>query len=504
MLKVRNHVMKLVLAAALAGLAAGPSMAGLSDDVREAIRTADMKEAIVGVSVRDADTDRLLISIEGDQPFIPASNMKLLTTGTALHVLGPSFSFQTRLINDKNRLVVVGDGDPAFGDPELLEIMPYRDSTGAERTGMDIETFLSLWIKPIQDLQKSEFDEIIVDDRIFDREFVHPSWPVDQLNTPSFAQVSGFNVHLNMLYFYPKPGKQRPEISNFQPFAPWLTPRNQGTCVSTSNNTAWLSRTLGTNELCFRGNVKFSYREPVRVTLNDVPAFFGRLLSERLKSLGIKVGGVRTATSSDPEFVGEAIGPTVQSPLTTVLSRCNVDSQNLYAECLLKRSGAGVTRQSGSWASGTSIVRHVVIQRVNDPKLTSGFIAADGSGLSKENRVPPNLMTAWLNSFHQDSSLSAGFVESLAVGGETGTIKSRFRQIGKSGAIVQCKTGFVNGVSCLSGYVTMPDGRRRSFSIMCNKITEAGGVAKAKKLQEAIVQAIADDMASVAPVLGGN
>ena len=50
---------------------------------------------------------------------IPASNQKLLTTGAALHVLGPSFSFQTKLLQDGKNLIVVGDGDPTIGDTEF-------------------------------------------------------------------------------------------------------------------------------------------------------------------------------------------------------------------------------------------------------------------------------------------------------------------------------------------------------------------------------------------------
>jgi serine-type D-Ala-D-Ala carboxypeptidase/endopeptidase (penicillin-binding protein 4) len=501
---IRRWCVCVMVACWAAGAAAAQSE--LLEDVRTAIKAADLKDSRVGVSVRDADTGTLQVSIAGDEPLTPASNMKLLTTGTALHVLGPDFAFRTRLIRQNDRLVVIGDGDPAFGDPELLELMSYTDETGAVRRGMDVEAFLKIWVDAVEQAGIKTLSEVVVDDRIFDREFVHALWPADQLNKHYCAQVSGLNIHLNLLYFYPKPGKQRPEISNFRPFAGWVVPRNQGTCQTGSKdkNTAWVSRTLGTNDLCFRGNVHFEYRDPVPVTLHDAPAFFAQLLADRLKARGIEVGAARLARPDEPEAAGDVVGPIIQTPLTTVMSRCNVDSQNLYAESLLKRSGAAVTRQSGSWTNGAAVMRHVIHQRVNDPTLAAKFIGSDGSGLSRDNRVAPNLMTAWLASFHQDSALSSVFIDSLPVGGENGTIKSRFQSLHKTGAVVQCKTGFINGVSCLSGYVTTPDGRRRTFSVMCNNLTANGGVAKAKKLQEAVVQAIAEDMAAKATVLGGQ
>ena len=85
--------------------------------------------------------------------------------------------------------------------------------------------------------------------------------------------------------------------------------------------------------------------------------------------------------------------------------------------------------------------------------------------------VSPATVTAWLNSFHNDECHGALFIESLAVGGETGTLARRLRTAGLHGATVRAKSGYINGVSCLSGFVTTADGRRRCFSIMVNDLT---------------------------------
>src|SRR5688572_4124416 len=153
---------------------ASTAPAGLREDVDRLIRNTALKGATVAVSVRDCDSGAALVSVNPDARMIPASNMKLLTTGAALHALGPDFEFTTRLMHDGKRLVVTGDGDPAFGDPDLLSQMHLN---GAQ--GVDVDAFIDLWVKAVTAARITNVDEVLVDDRIFDREFVHPSWPAD-------------------------------------------------------------------------------------------------------------------------------------------------------------------------------------------------------------------------------------------------------------------------------------------------------------------------------------
>ncbi|MHC4107156.1 MAG: D-alanyl-D-alanine carboxypeptidase/D-alanyl-D-alanine endopeptidase [Planctomycetota bacterium] len=482
-----------ILAAAGAiHLLACTTVADLRDDVTILVDAAAIPNATIAVSVRDAAGDGALISINAEQRMIPASNMKLLVTGAALHALGADFEFKTRLIRDGDRLVIVGDGDPAFGDPALLEKIP-----------LDIEEFLATWVDEVVESGLEAVTTVLVDDRVFDRRFVQPSWPADQLNRWYCAQAAGLNFHLNVLHFYPQPRPDmRPDITIFQPHADWLRLTNRATSRTEQheNNTAWIARRLGTNDLTVFGNVKFAYRMPVRVTVHDMPSFFARLLADRLTEAGIEVGGFGVVAGDDPSVTGEVLAEVV-TPISTAVTRSNRDSQNLYAECLIKRIGAALTRQPGSWMNGGAIVRHVLHERLHDPVLASLAAVADGSGMSRDNRIAPATMTAWLNSFHHDSQLGPILINSLAVPGK-GTLKRRFHGVELHEAKVRAKSGYIRGVSCLSGYVTMPDGRRRSFSIMVNGFS--GAALPAMQLQEQIVAAIAADMAEAAVVLGGE
>ncbi len=472
---------------------AAPAVADLQDDVGQAIRIAGFEKAIVAVSVRDAQTREPIVSLNDIELMIPASNMKLLTTGTALHVLGADFEFKTKLLRDGERLIVVGDGDPAFGDPDLLELMQL-----GEFDGLDVEQFVNLWVDSIVKADIKHFNEIVVDDRIFDRVFVHEDWPVDQLNRRYCAEVAGLNFHRNVLQFFPRhiPGS-RPDIRLFRPHAPWLEVINQGTTRQgpSERDSAWVARKLGTNDLTFHGNIKGSYRKPVTVTVHDMPSFFAQLLADRLRNAGVEVSLHRTAEAHEPESNGQPIGPMITTPISTIVTRCNRDSQNLYAEALIKRVGVAMTNEPGSWGNGAAIVRLIVHERIGDPNLARLIVVSDGSGLSRKNRVAAATVTAWLQTFVSNDRTSEVFVQSLAVGGKSGTLKNRFRNVDLHGAVVRAKSGYIKHVSCLSGYVITPDGRKRSFSILVNGLTEPDAVSHAKRMQERIVAAIAWDMA---------
>jgi len=474
----------------------------LIGEIEMVLEGARLGGGSVGISVRDAVSDEPIIAIDAGTPLIPASNQKLLTTGAALHVLGPDFKFRTRIRFHNGRLIVQGDGDPAFGDPELLE-----DMTIDGEQGVGIERFIDALVDPITHTDVHHINEIIIDDRIFDRQFVHDTWPVEQLNARSFAEVAGLNFHLNVLRVFPRPNPGSPPIATeFKPNAPWINIQSRGTSDTSSGarSTAWIARKRNTNKMTLYGNVKQSYRTPVPVTIHNMPRFLGRLLAHRLREKGVTVDAHRLAKTGEQLDEGRIVAPVVTTALQVAIERCNRDSQNLYAEALLKRIGAKATNRPGSWSNGAAVIRHTVMERVDDAAQTVGLVVADGSGLSRSNRVAPRTVTAWLNTFHQDEVLRDPFRSALAIGGSTGTLDDRFRGVDLGGALVQAKSGYIRGVSCLSGYITMSDGRCRTFSVMMNDLPNLSAVREAKSVQEKIITLIAQDMAEPTITLGGD
>ncbi|MSR19165.1 MAG: D-alanyl-D-alanine carboxypeptidase/D-alanyl-D-alanine-endopeptidase [Phycisphaerales bacterium] len=481
--------------------------ADLPAKLHSAIAGCGLKKASISVSVRDVSTGALLASASGSRPMIPASNMKVLTTGAAVATLGPEFSFRTRLLQDGDRIVIVGDGDPGFGDPELLAGLVCIDAAGNTRTGLDEVMLLDGWVNAAVAALPGGVTEVVVDDRIFSDERVHPLWPKDQLDEVYCAEVSGLNFHANRLHILPRPAPGKAaEIASIRPAAPWLTVSSRATSKQgkKDSNTAWVSRGAEGATLVLQGNVKSTYGEPIVMTMHDSALFLGRTVASRIAGRGIPVKAVRVAGAADPACSGAALGPVIRTPIATALARANTDSENLYAECLLKRMAAASTGQPGSWASGASVLSGIIQERAGSAEA-AGFVYSDGSGLSRSNRVTADGMTAFIAAMARDPRLSATYLDSLAIAGRTGTVRKRMGESANLGVVIRCKTGYINGVSCLSGVVCTPDGRMESFSVLCNDLTEPDAVGKAKAMQDKIALIVANNLLSRSPrpALGG-
>ncbi|MFA9479561.1 D-alanyl-D-alanine carboxypeptidase/D-alanyl-D-alanine-endopeptidase [Phycisphaerales bacterium AB-hyl4] len=461
--------------------------AAVENQLQEMIRSANLRGTKVSAMVVDLDRGHVLAAINADEPMIPASNMKLLTTATALDVLGTDFVFRTKLAKltpeDGGRpsLVVLGDGDPAFGDPVLL---------GRHDPPLVVEDLLAQWVNAVVATGQTHFESLLLDDRALDREFHHASWPEEQLINRWCAQVAGVNFHQNVIDVQATPNSRSgasPRVEIFPP-APFLQTRNR---ARTGDSDAfWISRSPGTNNYTFHGTVQARPYTAVQVTVHDPPMFFGQVLQAQLKAKGITVDRVERVADD------VIMGPTeplhvVQTSLPLVLIRVNQNSQNMFAEALLKRMGRAMTGEPGSWDNGAAAMRFALRQRLG----TSGarVTIADGSGMSRDNRVTARLLVDLLHSMHNDDDKTKAelFRVSLARAGDTGTLRRRMRDLD---AEVYAKTGYIRGVSGLSGYIHLPeehgDGRTIAFSFLFNGFAPPLHNHHMRTLQDEMIEAI--------------
>jgi D-alanyl-D-alanine carboxypeptidase/D-alanyl-D-alanine-endopeptidase (penicillin-binding protein 4) len=427
-------------------LTAGVRAADYNVPVKQKLSAADLRATRVALYALDLSDGRELFAIDESEPIIPASNMKLITTAAALDLLGPDFVFRTELhllpaadAAQLPSLLIVGDGDPALGDPAILQ-----------DHNLQIDQLLAAWVAKVQEARVTHVKHLIVDDRVFDQEFVHPSWPTKQLNRWYCAQVAGINFYDNTIDVLPRPtvSGQAPQITLI-PDVPFLVMNNRAT--SGGADTFWIERKLGGNEMTFWGKVKNRRTEAVPVTIDDPPVFFAQILSHRLALAGIKVEGLRRASASE-QFPPSSLLLRVETTLQTVLDRCNTDSQNLFAEALIKRMGRAFTGQPGSWENGAAAIRNALARR-----LGPGAIAihiADGSGMSRDNRVTAKALVELLASLHHDPQRGPLLQQSLAVAGESGTFERRFHN-GLRGRVLG-KSGYLDGVCAISGYLLVP------------------------------------------------
>ena len=458
MLRRFAYALALLVVSSLPG-AVSAQLASVDLKMAETIHSAGMGKTEVSLYVVDLETGRPIVRSKQDESMIPASNLKIITSAAALGTLGHDFVFETRLAllnpqaDDKAPqndaiLIVKGDGDPAFGDDTVLR--KYGNQIG------DVEAMIQLWIDAVKKANITRVSRIIIDDSIFDTTFVHPSWPIDQLNRWYCAQVAGLNFYTNCLDVYPVPST----IAGDSPFvrllptAPFIPTTN---IASTGNSdTFWISRRLGTNELTFRGSVKNKRTSPVHVTIHDPSLFFGQILADRLNKAGIPVAAVGRPTPQDVLGAGKPLH-IIRTPLNIVLARCNKNSQNLYAEALFKRIGFKATGAPGSFDNGAAAVRLFLQKKIGT--AAAAVHTADGSGMSRDNRVTARIMVDVLAAMQKDPKLAKLYRESLSIAGTDGTLHDRMK--GLKGR-VYAKTGYINGVSCLSGYYIAPNNKAKA------------------------------------------
>jgi D-alanyl-D-alanine carboxypeptidase/D-alanyl-D-alanine-endopeptidase (penicillin-binding protein 4) len=480
--------------------AAGQSVESLRESIRKSVAAAGLGTSLA-CTVIECSSGEVLFDANGTLPFKPASNLKVFTSGAALRRFGPEFKFRTSLLLDRSsrRLTVLGDGDPAFGDPKVLERMSFTDASGTAVPGITAARMLDWWVDAVVRSGQTSISELVIDARVFDRECYNPTWPTDQRSRPYCAEVWGFNYHANMMLLGARAGDAgRVTIDKLEPNYAWIISRETAQVgAAKSKSTFVVTRDATSNALSVSGRLPARTSTVVDLSVHDTPSIFLELFARALRSRGIEVATTRVARSNDPAPTGESLG-VIETPISVVLERTNTDSANLYAECLLKRLGAASVNQAisvgptwiaGSWSNGTTALRNSVQSAIGP--AAQGFVIADGCGLSHSNRITSAGQAAWLRGLVSENTLAQPFLQSLAVAGETGTVKDRFSRLDGNPVQVRCKTGYINGVSTLSGVVEAPHSRKIAFSVLGNNL-EKIGTDRARKAQESVVYHIVD------------
>lgn len=481
-----------LLAALLLAPVPGVASVDLENAMRQMIRSSNLGQTEVSVFAMDVGTGDVIAAIEADRPMTPASNMKLVTTAAALDVLGPEFVFRTELLLSTPAspapaaanlpdLVVKGDGDPAFGDPILLG-----------QHDVKVDQILDGWTQAVVATGQKHFSRLVVDDRVFDFDFAHDDWSNSDLVKAYGAQVAGVNFYNNVVDVLPVPTRegQAPSVSLFPVTSAFFETTNRAKTGKTDYFI--LDRKLETNQLIFAGTIRNRRSAPFQISVHDPAMYFGQVLATRLAKEGIRIERLERPQPME-EFPDVRPLHVVQTTLPLVLARTNQDSQNMFAEALMKRMGRQLTGQPGSWENGAAAVRAALRERLG--ARSSAIIVADGSGMSRSNRVTARLLVELLRSLHGDADRGHIYLTSLSEAGETGTLQQRLDTL--NGRVFG-KSGYVNGVSSLSGYLVIPppadrpgsEPRTIAFSLLFNGFKPPLSNSDIKRVQNGLVALI--------------
>jgi serine-type D-Ala-D-Ala carboxypeptidase/endopeptidase (penicillin-binding protein 4) len=421
-----------------------------------------LKQAHVGVSIRDVKSTNLIFEKNANLSFTPASNLKLLTTAAALSILGADYRFVTSVmytdsIQDgvfNGTLLIKGGGDPTLGSDKIPGQTNYQ-------------TLIHNWVVAFKAKGIHTFSGVLkIDATHFEFNSTPKDYTWGDIGNYYGAGSFGVNINDNQYILMVKPGSAvgaPTSVVGMIPFdtASFLDNHIKTGAVGTGDQsviyTAPYSKYIfaeGTIPMGSTYSVKGSIPEPSRL--------LGQLLIEEMVKQGIvwkgvlNLYGMNEAERIQQDFVVliEHTSPTIKE----IASYTNLVSNNLYAECLLKelsyrKTGVGATEL------GVSQVKRFVKSMGTD---TLGMVLRDGSGMSPFNSISPNQFTLFLSKLYSNKV----FVSSIPVAGIDGTVSHICKA---SNGKVRVKSGTMSGVTCYSGYVLSNSGTQYAVSLLVNK-----------------------------------
>lgn len=443
-------------------LAAGPD--AIQTKVAQCLRRPGIRSTDWGIEVIDPSNNQVLLAVNPEKPFLPASVLKVVTTATALEKLGPDFRFRTTLYTNghlaqdgtlSGDLYLVGRGDPNLMDLEggLLEKPALQEMA---------EQLQALGVKKV-------LGDVFGDDSYFDSRSYPQGWTSRDLKSLYGAPISALSINNNVVWVHVGATRvgQRVRVS-LEPSTSYFSIRNSATTGRGAAKRTLSARAIpGTNRLVVTGVLPASQGYSQYAIVERPAELTAALLKEELQRRQIAVSGVVRAIHygdladnerQDWKTLAEHRSP----PLIRALEIINKRSDNLHAEMLLRVLGAEF-RGVGTDESGLQVVRDFLMAAgIEDDRIS----LRDGCGLSRENLVTPRFQTSLLLFVSKQPYFDL-FVNTLAVSGVDGTLKHRMVSSQVKGAIF-AKTGTLNGVATLSGYMTTQSGRSLVFSIFAN------------------------------------
>jgi serine-type D-Ala-D-Ala carboxypeptidase/endopeptidase (penicillin-binding protein 4) len=449
--------------------------------VSPSVEFASRAESLIGVSpvnrgewgllVVDSVTGETLYERNADSYFVPASNMKLLTTALALDKLGPDFRFRTTLETNgtlssdgllTGDLILVGRGDPNLSNRKFPFDQTEEFDGPPEKALADLaDALVKRGVKEIS-------GDIVGDDSYFPRERYPDGWEIDDMVWEYGAAVSAIVVNDNTVTLLLTSGEKAgdpatllidPTIAEFHVINQVVTsaPREKADLR--------LTREPGSETVVLTGTfpAKATPRKLV-LAIQEPAQFAATLLGRCLEERGVKTHGkVRAIHEPDPaEATRAVLAEHFSIPLSDSVKLVNKISQNLHTEVLLRTAA----RQDGRWATPEDLAKYPADFYAKVGIAPDDVVQTDGSGLSRHDLVTPRAFVALLQYAQKQPWFSAYFA-SLPVAGADGTLNERLKNEKVAGRI-HAKTGSVTHVRSLSGYADTPGGRRLTFSFLSN------------------------------------
>jgi D-alanyl-D-alanine carboxypeptidase/D-alanyl-D-alanine-endopeptidase (penicillin-binding protein 4) len=395
-----------------------------------------------GIAIVDANARPLFVRRER-QAYTPASTFKILAAVSALQTFGPTFRFVTDLRSLDSPadgtiagdLWLVGSGDPTLTSDDLRAAAGAAYRSGARRVN----------------------GALVADASAFAGPEVNPAWDLDDLQYGYAAGTSALSVDQGTVEFHLVP------TTSGAPARIDVRPRGDAVhtigSILTSYSTALsIERAPTQNQFTFSGRVAVGAEQSFYRPVADMATYAGRVERALLSERGITVrDGVRVGVAP---LGGHVLWEHRSQPLADIIREMLFTSNNHFAEQLLRAVGA--ERGVGTERSGGTVERSLLTR---DGVPQAGLRIVDGSGLAPTDRIAPISMATFL-ARTAAQPIGPTLLTSLPRVGMEGTV--RYRQVTDALGRVRAKSGHIENVNALVGFVQTRSHGRVAFAFMVN------------------------------------
>ena len=422
--------------------------------IEKLIKKHRISKSNLSVVIKDLSTTHLEYALHPETSKIPASLTKIIIAGAVLDTFDTGHNFETQLlINNKiengvlhGPLYLKGFGDPSFT---------------SERMWYLVNELMRRQIHQIQ-------GDIIVDDFLFDSVNRDPN-RLTATDRAYDAHVGALSFNWNVVNVFLSPGKTKNSKAHvyLDPIANPLKLINKAKTDGRRLRVSVKSRPIASrdkiDEIRISGSIPSDYREKIYYRKVTQPAIWtGENLKAFLKQRNIKVQGKvkKGRTPLKSQVVASSPGADIAELVRLMMKHSN----NFIAEMLTKQLALAKGAKVGSLPKGLKVV-HSHLKSLGFS--SDDFKISNVAGLSRQNSFKVNSLVKLLQIYHNQFSHSYEFVSSLPISGEDGTLESRMQDPQVKGK-VRAKSGQIDGVIGLAGYLKASNGDLKVFAIIYN------------------------------------
>lgn len=422
--------------------------------VNNFIKSDIVKHSNLSFYAIDLDSGDVIGNYRGEISLVPASVMKVVTSATALEVLGPDATLETKLIADGNiknkmltgNLYIQGGGDPTLG---------------SDRVSIDREAFLKEWVNSLKKAGINTVSgDIIVLDDLFGYEGVPGNWLWEDMGTGYAPGTYGISIFDNIYTLYLTSGAPgtTPKITKISPNIQGLSLDNQSKASFKNKKDIYVRGIPLDKKRRVFGEVPSNKTGiALKSDIPDPGLFLGQYFFDYLKKNGITVKGkVTTArlTSRRPKNP-RVIAVTKSVPMTEIVKILLTRSDNHYTESLYQILEKSQNINISEFWKEKGIDVESLIMR-------------DGSGLSRSDIVSSKLLVDILDYMNKnfDRESQVKFEELFPVAGVNGTVAGFLKNTPLEGK-ARVKSGSMSGIQSYTGYVEN-NGKKYAFAVIVN------------------------------------